>query len=73
MLFLNQEVKTEELNTVNNLFAHIDNEFEAVRSTKKYCSIECQNASRREKYANKEKNQKEILPEYQWDNYIFTP
>ena len=34
------------------------NEFEAVRSTKKYCSIECQNASRREKYANKEKNQK---------------
>lgn len=35
------------------------NEFEAARSTKKYCSIECQNASRREKYANKEKNQKD--------------
>jgi len=35
------------------------NEFEAIRSTKKYCSIECQNASRREKYANKEKNQKD--------------
>ena len=32
MLFLNQEVKTEELNTVNNLFAHIDNEFEAVKT-----------------------------------------
>ena len=32
MLFLNQEVKTEELNTVNSLFAHIENEFEAVKT-----------------------------------------
>lgn len=38
------------------------NEFEAIRSTKKYCSIECQNASRRKKYANKEKNQKNASP-----------
>ena len=36
------------------------NEFEAVRSTKKYCSIDCQNASRREKYANRERVSKDI-------------
>jgi hypothetical protein len=36
------------------------NEFEAVRSTKKYCSIDCQNTSRREKYANRERVSKDI-------------
>ena len=30
MLFTTDSVKTEELNTINNFFAKIDNEFEAV-------------------------------------------
>ena len=30
-------------------------EFEAIKSTKKYCSKECMNASRRQKYASREK------------------
>lgn len=34
-------------------------EFEAIKSTKKYCSIECQNAMRRQKYAEKGKNPKD--------------
>ena len=32
MLFVTETVKNEELNTVNNLFAQIDNEFEAVET-----------------------------------------
>lgn len=31
------------------------NEFEAIKSTKKYCSVECQNAMRRQKYAERER------------------
>jgi hypothetical protein len=40
-------------------------EFEAIRSTKKYCSQECINASRREKWANREKikKQSKLMPE----------
>lgn len=40
-------------------------EFEAIKSTKKYCSTECQNAMRRQKYANKDnanKNLEKICP-----------
>ena len=36
------------------------NEFEAIKSTKKYCSIECQNAMRRQKYAERERISKDI-------------
>lgn len=36
-------------------------EFEAERSTKKYCSKDCQNALRREKYANRERTPKNII------------
>ena len=36
------------------------NEFEAIKSTKKYCSIECQNAMRRQKYAERERMPKDI-------------
>ena len=36
------------------------NEFEAIKSTKKYCSIECQNAMRRQKYAERERIPKDI-------------
>jgi len=32
MLFVTETIKNEELNTVNNLFAQIDNEFEAVET-----------------------------------------
>ena len=35
-------------------------EFEAIKSTKKYCSVECQNAMRRQKYAEREKMPKDI-------------
>ena len=35
-------------------------EFEAIKSTKKYCSTECQNAMRRQKYAEREKAPKDI-------------
>lgn len=35
-------------------------DFEAIKSTKKYCSIECQNAMRRQRYADKEKIPKDI-------------
>lgn len=34
-------------------------QFEAIKSTKKYCSIECQNAMRRQKYAEREKAPKD--------------
>ena len=36
------------------------NKFEAIKSTKKYCSIECQNAMRRQKYAERERIPKDI-------------
>ena len=36
------------------------NKFEAIKSTKKYCSIECQNAMRRQKYAEREREPKDI-------------
>ena len=32
MLFVNQEIKTEELNKINNFFAELNNEFEAVET-----------------------------------------
>ena len=35
-------------------------EFEAIKSTKKYCSVECQNAMRRQKYAERERVPKDI-------------
>ena len=35
-------------------------DFEAIKSTKKYCSIECQNAMRRQKYAERERIPKDI-------------
>ena len=35
-------------------------EFEANKSTKKYCSIDCQNAMRRQKYAERERIPKDI-------------
>lgn len=35
-------------------------EFEAIKSTKKYCSIECQNTMRRQKYAEQKKESKDI-------------
>ena len=35
-------------------------EFEAIKSTKKYCSIECQNAARRQKYAERKRIPKDI-------------
>ena len=35
-------------------------EFEAIKSTKKYCSIECNNAMRRKKYAERERIPKNI-------------
>ena len=35
-------------------------EFEAIKSTKKYCSNECQNAMRRQKYAEREHVPKDI-------------
>ena len=35
-------------------------EFEAIKSTKKYCSIDCQNAMRRQKYAERERIPKDI-------------
>lgn len=38
-------------------------EFEAIKSTKKYCSTECQNAMRRQKYATKNNsNSEKICP-----------
>ncbi len=36
------------------------NEFEAIKSTKKYCSLKCQNAMRRQKYAEREHVSKNI-------------
>ena len=36
------------------------NKFEAIKSTKKYCSVECQNVMRRQKYAEREKMPKDI-------------
>ena len=35
-------------------------EFEAIKSTKKYCSLECNNAMRRQKYAERERVPKDI-------------
>lgn len=35
-------------------------EFEAIKSTKKYCSLECNNAMRRQKYAERERIPKDI-------------
>lgn len=35
-------------------------EFEAIKSTKKYCSNKCQNAMRRQKYAERERISKDI-------------
>lgn len=35
-------------------------EFEAIKSTKKYCSIDCQNVMRRQKYAERERVSKDI-------------
>ena len=32
MLFVNQEIKTDELNKINNFFAELNNEFEAVET-----------------------------------------
>ena len=32
MLFVNQEIKTEEIKTINNFFAELNNEFEAVET-----------------------------------------
>ena len=32
MLFVNQEIKTEEINKINNFFAELNNEFEAVET-----------------------------------------
>ena len=32
MLFTTNSIKTEELNTVNNFFAELDNEFDAVKT-----------------------------------------
>ena len=37
-----------------------EKEFEAIKSTKKYCSIDCQNAMRRQKYAERERIPKNI-------------
>ena len=35
-------------------------DFEAIKSTKKYCSLDCQNAMRRQKYAERERFPKDI-------------
>ena len=32
MLFVNQTVNTEDLNTINNFFAELNNEFDAVKT-----------------------------------------
>ena len=40
MLFTTDSVKTEELNTINNFFAKIDNEFEAVVTVENETPIE---------------------------------
>lgn len=40
-------------------------EFEAIKSTKKYCSKDCENANRRMKYAQRKKEEKESGVAYQ--------
>ena len=40
MLFTTQTVKTEELNKVNNFFAELDNEFEAVQVVEEEALVE---------------------------------
>ena len=40
MLFTNQTVKSEELNQVNNFFAELDNEFDAVKTIDADAEIE---------------------------------
>lgn len=35
-------------------------DFEAIKSTKRYCSLDCQNAMRRQKYAERERLPKDI-------------
>ena len=44
---------------VKNICIVCGKEFEAIKTTKKYCSQECSNAMRRKKYAEKEKVKKE--------------
>ena len=40
MLFTAETIKTEELNSINNFFANIDNEFDAVVTVEKETPVE---------------------------------